>query len=200
MATPFDRLMDTIKPHLPGALDTAIKQELFFVCKDFLNRSDAWREVIPFTLPAGQRTADLIPFAGRINRLMYVSHEGRGVRGAVLSQPDMSGYYSVVMPLEGSYPHDYEATVAMVVSDPTTREAYPIMPNELVERYTEELIHGILARMYAQPSKPYSNMALAQVYTVQFRSGAARAKNEANNGRTMGSQAWTYPQSFNRRK
>ena len=29
MATPFDRLITTIRPHLPGAVDEAIRQELF---------------------------------------------------------------------------------------------------------------------------------------------------------------------------
>lgn len=192
MATPFDRLMTTIRPHLPGAMDEAIRQELFMVCLDFFKRSNAWQEPLEFTLLGGQSSADIMPFAGRIQRLMYVTTEDlRGIRGA--SMPVIG---TVLLPYEANTATKYIATVALTVTDPVTRDAYPIIPYEVVQRWTEEFIDGILSRMMAQPAKPYTNLAMAQFYSSKFRGGAARAKNEVNTGNTYGSQKWAYPQTF----
>lgn len=191
MATPFDRLMTTIRPHLPGAIDEAIRQELFMACLEFFKTSDAWREALDFTLAPGENTAEVYPFTGRINRLLAVLDDGRGIRGATMATPPV-----IVMPFPANTSVTYQAVVGLTVSDPLTRDAYPIVPYELVERYTEELMHGILSRMMAQPSKPYTNTALAQFYILKFKGGMSRAKNAANTGNAFGSQAWAFPQSF----
>lgn len=197
MATPFDRLMVTIHPHLPGAVDNAIRQELFFACLDFFKKSNVWQEKIDFTLKAGVRIAEIMPFSGRIERLMSVEDDkGNPITGAMMSDTS-SGI--LVMPYEATADTPYKATVALTVTDPVSRDAYPIIPYEIVQRYTEELMHGTIARMMAQPSKPYSNPSLAQFYLVKANSGAARAKNAMKTGNTEGSQAWQFPQTFNRR-
>lgn len=201
MATPFDRLMDTIRPHLPGAIDEAVRQELFITCADFFRRSGAWQEDIEFTVAPGDSEGEVMPFAGRIERLISVRQlpDGRPIRGARLGPLDVSGVAPLYLPYPAGSNGDYEARVVVTVADPTTRDAYPIVPGELVTRYTEELIHGILARMMAQPSKPYTNVALARVHLVSFRGGISRANNAIRTGNTEGSQAWAYPQTFNRR-
>lgn len=197
MATPFDRLMDTIRPHLPGSVDLAIKQELFPTCHEFFRRSDAWRECIDFTLKAGKNTAEVTPYTGRIERLVYVLEGDRQVGG--VSMPDtINGV--VLFPFAASDDTPYTAVVALTVSDPVARDAFPIVPYNLVTQYWEELMHGILARMMAQPSKPYTNPPMAQFYMTKFNGGISRAKNAVNTGNTYRSQNWAFPQTFNRRK
>jgi hypothetical protein len=191
MTTPFDRLMTTIRPYLPGAIDDAIRQELFMVCTDFFNRSNAWQEAINFTLAAGADTADVMPFAGRVIQLMHVTIDGRPVRGAYM--PEIG---TVKMPYPSQQAQTYVATVALNVVDPVTRDAYPIVPYDIVIRFTEELMHGILSRMFAQPNKPWTNLPMAQYYTSKFNGGSARAKNAVAAGNTFGSQRWAYPQAF----
>ncbi len=194
MATPFDRLMTTIRPHLPGAVDEAIRQELFMMCTEFFKISDVWREDIEVTLLANKDVTDIMPFAGRIERLLYVTKDGRGVNGVTMPDPG-----TLKFPYVSETGGDYIATVSLTVSDPVTRDAYPIVPYEIVQRYNEEMMHGILARMMAQPSKPYTNLQLASFYMRKFKGGAARAKNAINTGNTKGSQAWAFPQTFNNR-
>lgn len=207
MASPFDRLMDTIRPHLPGAIEDAVRQELFLTCADFLKRSDVWQERIKFSVKLGDREGEIMPTAGRIERLLSVEevNEGDGgrprhIRGVFLGPLDLSNVAPIILPFEASEPSTFVAIVTLTVSDPTTRDAYPIIPSEIVGRYTEDLIHGILARMMSQPNKPYTNLSLAQFHNLKFRGGTSRAKNEAKTGYTAGSQVWTFPQTFNRRK
>jgi hypothetical protein len=192
MATPFDRLMTTIRPHLPGAIDEAIRQELFMMCTEFFKISDTWREDIDVTLQPNKTEVDIMPFAGRIERLLYVTQDGRGVKGVTM--PDLQ---TLRFPFPSETGGNYVATVSLTVSDPITRDAYPIVPYEIVQRYNEEMMHGILARMMAQPSKPYTNLQMASFYMRKFKGGASRAKNAANTGNTKNSQAWSYPQTFN---
>jgi hypothetical protein len=198
MASPFDRLMDTIRPHLPGAVDNAIKQELFMTCLDFFKRSGAWQEEITFTLKSKRNTGEVMPFSGRIERLMWVTTmENRPVMGAIM--PDTANGV-IHMPFTAEVDTQYKAVLALTVTDPISRDAFPIVPFEIAQKYTEELIDGILSRMMAQPSKPYTNLALGQYHMTKFLGGASRAKNEVLAGSTFGSQRWSFPQTFNRRK
>lgn len=191
MSTPFKRLMDTIRPHLPGAIDDAIRQELYMVCLDFFKRSNVWREDIEFTLRTGKRTAYIMPMAGKIERLLHVTKDGYPIRGAYLQGPE-----EIQLPFESSSDTKYVATVVLRVADPVSRDAYPIVPYEIVERYTEELMHGILARMLSQQSKPYTNLSLAQFHLQQFRGGISRARMGRDTGDTMNSSNWVFPRSF----
>lgn len=197
MASPFDRLMDTIRPHLPGVVDQAVKLELFPTCHEFFRKSDAWRECIDFTLEAGKSTAEVTPYTGRIERLIGILQEQRQVAGVTM--PDTKNGV-VVFPFAASNNTQYTAVVSLTVSDPVSRDAFPIVPYDLVEKYWEELMHGILSRMMAQPSKPYTNLTLGQFYMSKFNGGISRAKNATNTGNTYRSQNWSFPQTFNRRK
>jgi hypothetical protein len=192
MATPFDRLMDTIKPHLPGAMEDAIRQELFMTCSEFFKMSNTWREELDVTVLAGTNTAHFMPFAGRVERLLAVkSEDGRPVYGVHIQEKEILKFRHPV-----TSDTNYTALFALTVNDPLTRDAYPVIPWDLVQQYQDELISGILSRMMAQPSKPYTNLGLAQYHRVAFRGGASRAKNSANEGSTFGSQHWRFPQSF----
>lgn len=192
MASPFDRLMNTVRPHLPGALDRAIKQELFLVCHDFFTMSNTWREDIEFTILAGETEVEVLPVAGRINNLLYVKDaNGNDVPGLYMTDPG-----TVQVRLSPSSNTAYTGTFGMTVVDPIDADSFPIVPTDLVEQYTNELTDGIRANMMAQPAKPYTNLNLAQFYMSKYRGGRARARNNKNTGHTFGSQRWAFPQTF----
>lgn len=199
MATPFERLMNTIRPHLPGAVEDAILQELFTACNEFFVWSGAWQDDLEFTINSGETVGEIMPYVGRIERLVGVLRDDMPIRGATLGRPDISGVVPIHL-RHASDGGDYVARVVLTVSDPTTRDAFPIVPGEIVTRYTQDLIHGVLSRMMSQPSKPYTNLTLAQYHLTKFKGGCSRARNALRTGNTEGSQAWAFPQTFNRRK
>lgn len=195
MPTPFDRLMDTIRPNLPGAIDTAIKQELFGVCQEFFRESNVWQESLDFTILANQDTAEIMPFAGKLERLAWVINADRTpVNGATLIDP-----YNGVIRIPYAQAGDYKAQVVLNVSDPVSRDVFPIVPQELLDRYWQVIMHGCLAHMMAQPKKPYTDINLAALYNSKFMGGRARARQEAKELFTLNSQAWSFPQTFNTR-
>lgn len=188
----FQRLMDTARPHLPGAVDNAVLQELFLVCDEFFKKSQAWREGIEFTVLRGEHAGMIMPFAGSIDTLLWVEDaKGFPVRGAYMGEDNT---VSLRHPAQETL--NYTAFVNLTVTDPTTKDAYPIVPANIVEKYTDELLSGLLSRMMAQPNKPYTNLSLAQYHDRKFRGGAARAYNSINTGNTRGSQRWAFPQTF----
>lgn len=194
MATPFDRLMDTIRTYIPGAIDIAIKQELFGVCQEFFRESNVWQEVVPFTLTQGEDTADVMPFTGKIERLAYVvgSENKIPVRNATMPDP-YNG--TILMPFASA--GNYEATLIINVSDPISRDVFPIVPQYLMDRHWEVIMHGVLSHFYAHPKKPYSDIQLAALYNSKFKGGYARARNDQNALYRQGAQAWRFPQTYN---
>lgn len=188
MATPFDRLMNTIRPHLPGAVDEAIKQELFLTCDEFFSRSNVWRETVDVEQRAGEDTATLMPFMGRIKRLMAVLLDGRPMYGAIISDPE-----TIKFRHRADTDRVLQAVIALTVNDPLTREAFPVVPWQIIESYQDVLISGILARMMAQTSKPYTNLPLANYHQSRFKGGTSRARNEVNEGETYASSNWRFP-------
>ncbi|QIG66840.1 hypothetical protein EVB41_010 [Rhizobium phage RHph_TM3_14A] len=197
MATPFDRLMETIRPHLPGAIDAAIRQELFSVCEDFFSETNVWKETLDFVLPANSLEAEIMPYTGRMIRLVSVTKDDIPIKGVTLTDP-VQGV--LTFPTSNPDAGNYIAVVALTVSDPLSRDAYPIVPVDLMTRFWSVIMEGVIAKMMSQPGKPYSNPGLGSFHLSQYRGGRARAKNQELAGNTKNSQAWSFPQSFNRRK
>lgn len=197
MASAFDRIMDTARPHLPGSIDDAIRQELFGVCQEFFGESNTWREHIDTVLKYDENMAEIMPYSGQIKRLLHVLDKDKTpVQRVILTDP-IQGVLR--FPFKANGDTDYTAVVAIIPSDPVDRDAFPIVPYDLITMYWREIMHGLLAAMMAQPSKPYTNPTGVALYTSKFKGGIARARNRANAGETKNSQNWRYPQSFNRR-
>ena len=191
MANAFDRLMLSIKPYLPGVLDDALKTELFLVMYEFFKWSDAWQEPVDFTVLGGQNTADIYPFMGRIQKMIQVLDTDK--RNVPATMPVIP---TVVLRSPVNTDTDLTCVVSLTVTDPTTRDAFPLVPFELIEKHLDVLIAGMLSHMMAQPSKPYTNTQMAQYHYMKFKGGCARAKNDIKAENTQGAQSWAFPQTF----
>lgn len=195
MATPFDRLMDSIRTYIPGAIDIAIKQELFGVCQEFFRESNVWTEDVPFTLLQGATTVEVIPYAGKIERLAWVVNADKyPVNNATMPDPAVG---LILLPYGSA--GDYIATLILNVSDPVSRDVFPIVPQDIMDRHWQTIMYGVLSHFYAQPKKPYSDINLAALYNSKFKGGYARARNDAKSLYRQGAQAWRFPQTFNNR-
>lgn len=198
MASPFDRLMETVRPHLPGSVDQAIRQELFAACQEFFGESNVWREECDTILKLDENEAEIMPYTGMIKRLLHVKdRDGAAVNGVTITDT-IQGVLHFPYKANGDTP--YTAVVSLIPSDPISRDAFPIVPYDLVTKYWREIMWQLLAQMMVQPSKPYTNVSLASLYLSKAKGGTARARNAMNAGSTKNSQAWAFPQSFNRRR
>lgn len=200
------RLMDNCRVHLPGALDSAIQRELFSVLNDFFQDSNIWYEDITFTANPTDDTIfsnpdaftyDLDPpsSGGTPVRLLGVWNSQGVPQSATMATPG-----TVVLQYAPNVSDTYTARIALTVTDPVTKEGYPVFPAWILNKYNNDILDGVLARMMGQPAKPYSNPQMAMYHARKFRGAISTAKVEAQHQNVYRGQAWRFPQTFARRR
>jgi hypothetical protein len=94
----------------------------------------------------------------------------------------------------------FTARVALTVTDPVTRDEYPVFPDWVINKYSNDIQDGVLGRMMTQIAKPYTNERMAIYHMRQFRGAIAFAKVEAMHQNVYRGQNWKFPQTFARRR
>lgn len=64
------------------------------------------------------------------------------------------------------------------------------------DMFFQDWLDGTLSRMYAMPSKPWSNLPAAVYHGKRFRNAMAYRKQEAVRGFTYGVPAWRFPRGW----
>ena len=187
----IDRLMDNVRVHLPGAVDSLIQREIFNTLDEFLKTSLLWTEEIPVDLSAGETIYDVIPAAGQPTQLITVVNPDGITVGASMAEP-----YVLVLQNTPTTEEELTATVALTVVDPVKTDGNPEVPEWIVTKYYLGILDGVLGRMMSQPAKPYSNERLAIYHLRRFRDATAGARVDARRKNVYGAQRWRYPQNF----
>lgn len=190
MSDVLDRIMRGARMRLPGALDDAIKEELFLVLDEFLQRSTIWQEDITFKVTSADTEYVVVPSAGTIIRLLQVTNSDEVPVRATMQEP-----FTIVLKEEPNE-DTFTAKVALTVVDPTTRDGNPEVPEWMLVKYHGIILDGVIGRMMTQPAKPYTTERHAVYHTRRFRNGIASATAEAKRKNVHGGQAWAFPQSF----
>lgn len=201
----MNRLMDNARIKLPGALDSAIQLELFSVLNEFFQESNIWYEDIDFDVTPTSQTYLENPDAytyqldvleqGTINRLTGVVDSGGFIQRATMPTP---GY--VILSYSPSAAGTFTARVTKTITDPVTRDGYPVFPAWVLNKYGNDILDGVVGRMMGQIAKPYSSPTLAPVYLRNFKQGTNKARAEAMHGNVYRGQNWRFPQTFARRR
>ena len=196
MPTPhadLTRLMNALRMRLPGALDPAIRYELFAVCDELFTRSDIWQEAIPFTTTVGETFYEIEPEMtnSKIVRLIRVENDAETPISAT-----MANIGEVTLAFEPSVEADYTAFCSITVKDPTDSNDYPRFPVWILERYREGLFDGVMGRMMSQPMKPYANERMSIYHLRRFRNVMAQATKDAQHTHVRGANAWIYPRGW----
>jgi len=199
MSIEVDRLMNNVRIHLPGVLDSMLQLELFNTLTDFLQSSNVWTENINFTVGATDTTDtiyDVEPESvATISRLNYVIDVDGHPIAAAMSIP---GEIRLGRPPYNA--GSYTANVTLTVVDPVARDGFPEYPAWVLTKYMLPLMDGMLGRLMAQPAKPYSNEKLGQYHLKRFANATSFAGTEAVRNNVSGAQMWRFPQTFATRR
>jgi len=189
--TDIERIMNSVRVHLPGVLDDLLRLELFNVLDEFFRSTNVWREEITQRVTPGEREYELdLESSATIVRLLDVRSSTGTYIPATLEEPDV-----LLLRDEPSVAEDLTVTVALTVRT-LTSEGYPIAPAWILKKHRDTFFEGLLGRMMAQPAKPYSSEKLAIFHTRRFRNGMAAARVEGARKNLYGGQVWRFPQSF----
>jgi hypothetical protein len=185
------RLMANARMHLTGAVDDAIKVELFNAVDEFCRETDMWTEDIVFPTVAGtEMVYDLVPTLGTILRLVDL----RRVEGNMPVHGHMRIPGELILPFAFEADTQIRATVSLAPLDPTqTATDFPEIDAWLWDRHFNTFVHGVIYKMASQPDKTYSDTELVAFHGQKFRNhiGIARADNIRAN--TTDGQAWRFP-------
>lgn len=205
-AADLNRLMDNARIRLPGALDDTIRLELFTVLDSFFQGSNSWYEDIGFNVAPttltyaedpSQFSYDLLPSqqGSMIVRLVGV-WDAQGFPQTAF----MPTLGTVVLKNGPNEAQTYTARVILTVSDPVTREGYPVIPSWVLAKYGNEILDGVLGRMMSQLAKPYTSAQGALYHNRMFGKAITAAKVGAQHQNVYRGQSWRFPQAFNRRR
>lgn len=192
--TDVNRLMDNLRVHLPGAIDDAIKLEVYNVLNDFFQDSNIWFEDVEFDVNTTDKIYTVTTNNGSIVRLMGVIDNRDMPVAAFMDTPG-----EVELRDKPSQIATYTVRFALTVNG-VGKEGYPSFPMWVLNKYMNDIIDGVLGRMMAQTAKPYSNAQLSVLHARKFSSAIAFARQEANRQNIYRGQVWRYPQGFNRYK
>lgn len=202
-----EHFLNQARIKLPGSSDSGIKAEFYEVCKEFLNDSNAWVEHLFVPVTAGIQDYLLTPkHGGQIIRLSGVFDGNRIPVAAVM--PDFGRVHirwpiqvSSIVPTPGSpitlnASNPYLVVVVKNVTDPTTRDNLPIVPEFLLKVYSLHILDGLLGKMMGQQAKSFSNQTMSLYHLRRFRTGIQQAKKAALNQNTQGAQNWSFPRGW----
>lgn len=180
---------------LTGSSLNGIKLVFFEVLHEFFDVSSAWLEDIPFTTAPNTQNYPLVPLQtplGQIIRLAGVI-DAKGI-----PQPSMMPTIGTVtlrdVPNTAS---PFTATVIKDVVLPCDGDnGIPAFPAVFAQRYYPGLLAGVLGKMMAQPSKPYTNDVKSVYQLRRFEGVMTQARVAAIRRNTYGTNSWAYPQQF----
>lgn len=173
-------IYDTVQSQCPGVSFTSVQAAVFRALSEFCVKSTYYRQTVPWTLSPGQTGTTLSPgdgFTTVVNVLNVIGlrfFQIRPVAGLV----DLGDATTV-----------RTGTALLVCRPATLNESF--IPPFLMNDYGEALECGALMRLYAQPSKPWSNPPLAATHAARFYSEIRRARDTARRFGDYGE--WTFP-------
>jgi hypothetical protein len=175
---------------------------------EYLNDSSSWTQVITLPYQPNVRAYRAIVSEGQIIRLAGVWDWGvtppptptapvtPGTPAplpapALMPEPGFLVFQRV--PTTSGY---FQATFVCNVKLPVGKDMLPEAPHWLMPVWHVGILDGVLGKMMTSPSKSYSNAVQGAYHLKRFRDAIARARVSKLRANTIGSSAWSYPQSF----
>jgi len=185
------RLMANARIALTGAVDDAIKLNIFKVLDEFCRETNIWQETIEFDTIAGTDIVyDLVPTLGTILRLIWVRQgDAKAPAWGTMEIPGELILPNIYTPQTHIY-----ATVSLAPTDPTeVGTDLPVVPDWFWHRYFPAFEDGLILKMASQPEKPYTSAGLANFHGQRWRQALGVARADAIKANVADGQLWRFP-------
>ena len=168
-----DRLFDTVQSQMPGATMAMIELVLRNVVEEFCYRSTYFREKVFWQMAPGVREITIDPYDRNLETIYITAQEGLT-------------HYQVRPPAtlqDQQIPVASRTGWALIILKPRSFAAVKRgAVAALFTNWWEVMLDGIMARLYAQPVKPWSSPQMAQYHGTRFWQGVNRARDQAERG------------------
>ena len=184
----FNRILTAARGKLPGALDTQIKSEMFFVIDEFMKDTDIWWEDIDMPVNTTDKFYDVVPSMGLANSLLEVRDSGDKPISAAMEIPG-----TIELQTTPAQADTFVAKVGLTVVDPLSNENLPQFPDWILAQYYPVFLNGVLSRMMATLGKPYYSPQGAVFHGKNFVAGKSQAMVNSGRKNKSGGQTWRFP-------
>jgi hypothetical protein len=205
----LDTWVKEVHAKVPGAIEGYIYDQLKLVIKDFFKRTKAWRNFFgPFTVLANDGTICLNPVDANSAVIQVLSVTKNGtpmVPTSVTEVPKIiitetnsknpSRYYVEpydtvhLLPVPVIDVENFLVTAALT---PRLRDDNRI-EQWIIDMHYESIKTGLLARLYEEPGKVYTNVKSAEYWGSKYRSELTRARSIGAQNYKEGPQPWVFP-------
>jgi hypothetical protein len=176
------RLYDNIQATVPAVSLPLITMETWNTIEDFYIRSTAKRETVYWTMQPGTQQVDFNPFDS--NWLVAWVLEVSGLPRWKIDMPALLTDMSLNSQL------GLRQGCALLALKPVSYSSQ--LPPELFQQYFETILSGVLFRLHALPTKPWSSPQLASFHGKKYSAGIAAARGLAIKGYSDGA-SWRFP-------
>lgn len=201
-AAPFEVIRDQVMPKLPTATPDAIDATIREVLQEFFKKSTIWRTTVgPLTVRANRQEVPIPPTASsEPGQVLRVWFGDRWLAAAAnvsdpTSDPADPTHYATPSPdvvVLWPQPRATERKLTVYLSLLPDRTYYSL-PKFVVTHWLNEIIDGVLGKMYTSPMKPYTDPSLAQLHLRRFQDGIAAARHYAEHGGQRHATGWKFP-------
>lgn len=192
----MDRLLQTVKVRVPGVIDGALNIELFNAVVEHQRKSNCWQYEASIPLTVDVAAYPIFPPAGSVMV--------RVLQATCNDAPSPFGDFTVNYPTEitlATAPTSVgdESPLKVLIAIALAAEQVEEEPSDwalepwMFERFFDAWLDGALSKLYAHPTKPYSNLKLADYHGRRFRSSMAAAKVEGQEGYAVNVRRWRFP-------
>lgn len=176
---------------LTGATPDAVDLESRWVISDFLTRSRVWRRVVALTPSAGVEDYSLgIANHESATLLLAASHNSRELLLTPKPLGTMQdGLPTAVMLVDDRTVRVYPTPTIDVTEDVEVEAVLTLLPMSesvipaVIRPYHDTVLHGVLARMYRIPDKPFTNSRLAPEHQWYYDRGVYDVRRMVDGGR-----------------
>lgn len=207
----LDTWLKDALPLLPGVVRSVAQRQLILTCREFFEKTLAWRVVEKnINAAAGDKQYWLSPydmFADVIG-ILGVSYGNRHL-SPLASEPlttttsETPLYYYAADPPDSFKlyppPVNAKADAMDVLVALTPKQSVEHLPRLAAIKFYDALMDGFLARLYMHPNKPYTSADMAVVHRQKFMSAIAFYRAQAKQG-YINAAGWHYPQGWQVRR
>lgn len=213
MATALSTYLPDVLPHVPMCPSVVALHELLRSAQDFFERSRVWKAMTgPVAVTAGQALVDVICPDPNTDpaRIEAAWLDGRRIHPQTVealndvagplwtSQVGATSHYVQMTPYQVQlYPLPSVAAAQGVIFNVAVMpgETSTTLPDDVADRYRDQIIAGAKARLMLRPGKPWSNPNMGAALMQQFDADVARFNASASlrglsNARRPARVAW----------
>jgi hypothetical protein len=174
------RVYDNVQAKLPAVQLPVIQMELWNVVQEFCRLSSYFRVEVNFFMQPGQQMVDFNPYSSDMS--VYQVLDVKYLPSYRVEPPAMLINTGSVLTVTQGW--------ALLALKPTE---FGTLPPILFDLWFEAMLNGTLARLFAQPQKPYTNPQLAETHMRIFRAEVRRAKDQAERYNSGQQPTWCFP-------